>query len=331
VRGLEAADRAEAAELQWVLRVNLADRRRHLNPLKSVLPEGMPLYSLAFRPDGKTLLTGGGSERGGRARLWDLETGRPTGPAFEHRASVRAAFGPPSQTIVAVGLDGGVQLWDATTGRSRGEPLRLEGPCGVVAFSPDSRTILSGGPLDKAARLWDPATGRPHSEPLTHDDWPRAAAFGPDGRTVLTSARDAAYLWDVPTGRPLAAQLAHPGKVSAAAFSPDGRALLTISTHTAHVWHVPSGRPLGEPLAHPALLEGGTFSPDGRTVLTGSQDNAARLWPAPQPLEGDTQRVVLWLQVATGLELDDQGAVHVLDAPTWQERRRLLEELGGPP
>jgi hypothetical protein len=35
--------------------------------------------------------------------------------------------------------------------------------------------------------------------------------------------------------------------------------------------------------------------------------------------------------VLTGMELDAGGAVQVMDAPTWRERRRRLDELGGPP
>jgi hypothetical protein len=37
------------------------------------------------------------------------------------------------------------------------------------------------------------------------------------------------------------------------------------------------------------------------------------------------------VQVVTGMELDPTGGMNVLDAPTWQQRRRRLEELGGPP
>jgi hypothetical protein len=40
---------------------------------------------------------------------------------------------------------------------------------------------------------------------------------------------------------------------------------------------------------------------------------------------------MLWIQVITGLEVDEQAAVHVLDAATSQQRRQRLQELGGPP
>jgi WD40 repeat protein len=73
------------------------------------------------------------------------------------------------------------------------------------------------------------------------------------------------------------------------------------------------------------------FSPDGKTVLTGSADKPARVWHAPRPIEGDPERIILWAQVITGLELDEYGATRGLHAPTWEQRRQRLQELGGPP
>lgn len=73
------------------------------------------------------------------------------------------------------------------------------------------------------------------------------------------------------------------------------------------------------------------FSPDGRSVLTGSADRTAQFWDVPAPVEGTVERIVLWVQVLTGMELDDEGEAHPLDAATWQQRRQRLQECGGPP
>ena len=74
------------------------------------------------------------------------------------------------------------------------------------------------------------------------------------------------------------------------------------------------------------------FSPGCKTLLTGSIDKTARLWRVPRPIHGDPKRVLLWTQLITGMELDEHGQVRVLDADTWQQRRRQqLEKLGGQP
>ena len=71
------------------------------------------------------------------------------------------------------------------------------------------------------------------------------------------------------------------------------------------------------------------FSPDGRTALTGCWDGTARLWDVPRPLKGDPERVLLWVEVITGVRVDEM-AVPRLDAAAWEQRRLRLHELGGP-
>jgi hypothetical protein len=73
------------------------------------------------------------------------------------------------------------------------------------------------------------------------------------------------------------------------------------------------------------------ISADGKTALTGSADKTARIWKTPPPLGGDPERILLWAQAITGLELDEHGDVRVLDAATWQKCHKRLQELGGPP
>jgi hypothetical protein len=52
----------------------------------------------------------------------------------------------------------------------------------------------------------------------------------------------------------------------------------------------------------------------------------------PSPITGDLERIKLWLQVCTGLKLaNSHTTVLELDAATWEEHRRRLEEQGGPP
>jgi len=96
---------------------------------------------------------------------------------------------------------------------------------------------------------------------------------------------------------------------------------------------VASAHQLGPPLPHGNRCEvhQASFAPGGRSVLTASNDGHARLWDLPQPLAGDVGRLILWVEVMTGKQLDDRGAYRDLDAATWDLRRRRLAELGGPP
>ncbi len=121
--------------------------------------------------------------------------------------------------------------------------------------------------------------------------------------------------------------------VCAVAFSPDGSQLLACSLEkTARLWDTATLKPIGPPLEHDGWWPRASFSPDGSQILVADGYGTAQVWKAPPgPLAGERERIICWVQVVTGMELDPTGGINVLDAPTWQQRRRRLGELGGPP
>ena len=102
-----------------------------------------------------------------------------------------------------------------------------DGPVDAAAFSPDGKTILTGGD-DCAARLWDVASGRAIGQPLFHQGTVFAVAYRPDGKAIVTGSADTtARLWDPATGKPMGSPMMHGGEVRAVAFSPDGKTVVT--------------------------------------------------------------------------------------------------------
>ena len=82
------------------------------------------------------------------------------------------------------------RFWDAATGKPRGKPLSDFLSRGLApAFSPDGKTLLSGG-FGPNAQLWDVATGEPRGGPMPHKGRVEAVAFSPDGKTIATLADD---------------------------------------------------------------------------------------------------------------------------------------------
>jgi WD40 repeat protein len=289
VRGLESAP-DDAPELRRSLRTLLGGWSTQLHPLKAALLHRGAVFSAAFSPDGKALLTATGSVATlpftGEARLWEASTGRALGEPFPHPHVVTAvAFSPDGRTVLTGSGDHTARLWEAGTGKPLSAPLPLDGWVRVVAFSPDGRTVLTGGGDSNKpkgeARLWEAATGKPIGEVLRHEGQVSAVAFSPDGRFVLTGSYDkTARLWHAATGRPAGEPLRHQDTVDAVAFSPDGKLVLTGSgDKTAQLWEAATGRPAGERLQHPNRVYAVAFSRDGKTVLTGAQREARR-WEA---------------------------------------------------
>jgi tetratricopeptide (TPR) repeat protein len=269
-------------------------------------PIGPPLrhhgwvHSVAFSPDGKTILTGS-SDR--TARLWDAATGEPIGMPMTHEDEIwSVAFSPDSKSVLTGSWDATARVWDAATGEPIGPPMEPSGGfVWGVAFSPDGKTILTGSG-DGKARVWDVATGKSEGEPMRHGTSVTAVAFSPDGKTVVTGSYDRMVrLWDVATRRPIGRPMPHDGLIRAVAFSPDGKTILTGSAdHLARLWPTAD---LPDDLERVAnwvesitaltLDASGQIKPLDRVAWLGRHERLSRLGGAPATTSPDRQDPIL--------------------------------------
>ncbi|MCP5105799.1 MAG: WD40 repeat domain-containing protein, partial [bacterium] len=274
---------------------------RENNFYKIVARHEKDVYSVAFSPDGKTILTGSWDNT---ARLSDLQ-GKTVQEFKGHKDYVNSvAFSPDGKTILTGSDDKSARLWDLQ-GKTVQEFKGHRESVSSVTFSPDGKTILTGSG-DETARLWN-LRGKTVQEFKGHKEFLYSVAFSPDGKTILTGSVDnTARLWDL-HGKTLQEFKGHKDIVLSVAFSPDGKTILTGSMdNTARLWDL-QGKTVQEFKGYKYQVISVAYSPDGKTILTGSgendpsflsfntRDNTARLWDLQgkmlQEFKGHTEGV----------------------------------------
>ncbi|MGI5272403.1 NACHT and WD repeat domain-containing protein [Nonomuraea sp. CA-218870] len=268
--------------------------RRELGP---ALEHEAVVSALAYRPDGRTLVTG---DFRGVVRQWDAVTHRPRGPAMgrpdhgRERASIvhRVTFNRDG-TAMAVARGGTVRLWDPATARPRGAPVtRQAGPVLDVAFSPDGGTVATVG-HGRTALLWDVATGERKGALSDRGAGFTAIAFSPDGTRLATAgAGGRTVLWDAAGRRRLLALSDGVGMVECVAFSPDGK-LLAAAGYDGVVRLADTQVRL-QIGTHMPARSAVALGPGGRTLVTGAageREPGVQLWdPATQRPAGPPLR-----------------------------------------
>ncbi len=254
------------------------------------------ISSVAYRPDGKTIIIG---SHDNVARTFDLDRPGVRKLKLEgHTHCVTSvAYSPDGRTILTGSWDNTARVWNAATGK---QLLLLKGHNSVVssvAFSPDGTMLLTGS-YDSTARLWDIRTGKElrvlAGQPTTYyTKLPQgvtilnsvshcisSVAFSPDGSTILTGSYDnTACLWNSSTGELLQSFSGHTGCITSVAFSADGKTILTGSSDgTAGLWDSKTARPLRILKGHTSAVNSVAISSKGNIIITGSSDGKACLW-----------------------------------------------------
>jgi len=234
-------------------------------------------FSIAFSPDGKMMAVSSND----RARLWDVQT---RGHVRTLRGSVRnnggrhlLVFSPKGKTLMTTGLNDTLKLWNVATGECV-RTFKGHGRIYSVAISPDGKTLALVSHHGDL-RFWNAETGD-HIRAIKDVGWDRSLAFSPDGRTLAAGGwgSHSVKLWDVATGE-LLRTIRDEGCVRAFAFSPDGKILASgCEDKTVKLWDLATGHHIRTIEGHTKWVDAVAFSPDGKTLASGSRDDTIKFW-----------------------------------------------------
>lgn len=287
LKTVKAEKKGEKDKTEWAYAKTLTDPQ-----LKT--PDGKPakaahislVESMAFSPDGKTLLTGSFQE----LTAWDVAKGEPkqhlTGFADRVCAVAFSADGKKFATGGGAPTeDGEVKVFDAATYKLFAEVKAGHSDTVFgVAFSPDGKLLATCG-ADKFVKVWELPAAAGKEPKLAksfegHTHHVMGVGWTPDGKKLASCGADnGVKVWDYEKGEKVRDMQGHQKQVTSLAFVGKTAQFLTGSGDASvRMWNAENGGNIRSFTGAPDFVYAVGASTDGAVVASGCEDGVVRVY-----------------------------------------------------
>lgn len=200
-------------------------------------PEGDPV-SLAFTPDGRYLIVGGGVPgKSGVTVTFDVTNGARLLTAAKEFDSILAADIRPGFDIVATGGPSKLlKIWNTSTGELVKSVKKHTDWITALDLSPDG-VLLASGDRNGGVWVWESESGSEFHTLRAHQAGITATVFRADSNLLATASEDGTVrYWEMNGGSEVKKIDAHPGGVTALAFARDGSTVTAGRDMKAKLW-----------------------------------------------------------------------------------------------
>jgi WD40 repeat protein len=246
---------------------------------------GLPMVSVAFSPDGRTLAAG---DEVGVVRVWDVV----------RRLEIRSlncggevmrcvAFSPDGAWLLASSAGGSFWRWETSDWRGGRFDSPNAGSTNGIAFVPDGSRFISVG--NDGRVMFRDANSSSAASVKAVDGYLSAVAVSSDGRLVASgSVNGPIKLWDADTRKLVKEYVGLAGDAAAVEFIGEGRFLLSAGISGALTIRNIQGQQV-RAIAHTGPIESIAVAPDQKSVAMAGPDGQIKWARLEPPTEGMTE------------------------------------------
>jgi WD40 repeat protein len=265
----------------------------HKRPGGSAMTADNWVWSAAFTPDSRKLLTGGGGDK--LLKIWDVDQGKllqnlagHEGHWFDISAAIFSiAVYDDGKKALTAGGDHTIRWWNLEKGaliRSSVASDRswTRGAIQSVDVSAGDKYALSNDAVN-SIKLWDNESGSElFTLPLSGEEWWMRSVFAKNGKWAISGGSRLRF-WDLSTGT-LLRELRESGGCGThhLSVSKNEKLLLTSGCQFIRLWDIDSGQLLNtyrgdRGMPKSGIFDAAVFHPNNKWIVTKGLDAAMRI------------------------------------------------------